>query len=174
MAVDWVQLARDVGSIDSDNTEHGGTSYAIAALEQLVEIEATVPFIIDGGPGTELAMNVLRYLQSERAARLAYDIYRAETGVRAAHAVWLVKQIAHPCSLPWIADLLRDDNAALWGVGVLDQLLWCRRVEPADVEALIVQAEQHANENVREQAAFIRGYLAARTRALVESTEGRE
>lgn len=162
MAVDWIQLARDVGSLDGD-TERGGTTYAVAALERLVDVEATVAFILDGGRGAELAMNVLRYLQSERAARLAYDVYRAETGERASMAVWLIKQIAHPCAVPWIAELLRDDHVAGWAVGVLDQLLWCERVEPAEVESLIVQAEQHANENVREQAAFIRGYLTARS-----------
>lgn len=159
MPTDWTQLARDVGSLD-DSGEHGGDAYARAALERLIDVDGAVALVLDARPGSELAMNVLRYIRSERAVRMAYDAYRASSGQRASTAVWLMKHIAHPCSLPWIAELLRDDNVVGWAVGLLDQLLWCERVELADVEALVMQAEQHANENVRQQAAFIRSYLA--------------
>jgi hypothetical protein len=49
------------------------------------------------------------------------------------------------------------------GVGLLDQLLWCERIEPQDFEHLLVATEQHASEAVREQTVFIREYLRKRS-----------
>jgi hypothetical protein len=166
MAIDWIQLARDVGSIH-DNGESGGTAYAQAALERIIgeeNLRDAVEVAISSRPGAELTMNILRYIHSKRAAEIAYEHYKA--GHKNADlAVWLIKHLAHPCSVPWIEELLADPKVAGWGVGVIDQLLWNEHVEVVDVEHLIVQAEAHEIENVREQAAFIRSYLADRSRA---------
>jgi len=75
--------------------------------------------------------------------------------LRASMAVWLIKHIAYPTTIAWVPALLADPNVAGWGVGLLDQLLWCERVEPGDAEHLLVAAEQHAAESVREQAESI-------------------
>jgi hypothetical protein len=164
MTIDWTQLARDVGSLRADG-ESGGTEYAQRALEQILgeeNLQGAVDLVLAYGPGSELAMNVLRHIRSRRATEMAYEAYRSTSGEQASAAVWLIKHIAHPCAIPWIAEFLRDPNVSGWGIGVLDQLLWNRRVEPEEVEALLTEAERHASENVREQAAFIRGYLADR------------
>lgn len=162
--VDWTQLARDVGSLHDDG-ESGSHLLAMAALERIIgedNIASAVEHVIGLLPGGELAMNVLREVRSERAVRLAYDIYQASSGDRASTAVWLIKHVAHPCAVPWIAEFLADPNVAVWGVGVLDQLLFCGQVEPEDVEHLLVLAEHNANDNVRENAAFIRELLQRR------------
>ena len=163
MLIDWVQLARDVGSIH-EGGESGGTAYASAALETILgedNLHAAVEAAMSLRRGSELAMNVLRMIGSERAARIAYDKYKAGHE-NADRAVWLIKHIAHPCAVAWIAEFLDDAKVAGWGVGVLDQLLYDGVVDTADVEPLLVRAEAHANDNVREQAAFIRGYLSRR------------
>jgi hypothetical protein len=165
MVIDWVQLAHDVGSIH-ETGQSGGTLFAEAALDKILgeeNIRAAVELAISGRKGSELAMNVLRYIRSQRAVQIAYEHYNAGHE-NADLAVWLIKHIAHPCSLPWIAGFLRDPKVWGWGIGVLDQLVWGGWIDVADVEPLIAQAEAHEDENVREQAAFIRQYVEARTR----------
>ncbi|HLJ80762.1 MAG TPA: hypothetical protein VKT52_04680 [Ktedonobacterales bacterium] len=168
MPIDWRQLALELGSLDELHLgrEAGGIHYAERALEKILgddTIHDTVYFIVDdGGPGAEVATNVLQHIMSLSATELAYEIYKSSTGLRASFAVMLIKRIAHPRAVEWIKEFLEDDNVAVWGVGVLDQLLWCSRVEPEAVENLLVLAEHHPIENVREQAQGIRSYLAHR------------
>lgn len=162
--IDWTKLAVDVGSV-SETSERGGTDYAQRALEIIigeVNINSGVEHILDGKPGTELAMNVLRQINSLKALELAYEEYKTSSGQRAATAVWLIKHIDNARSVEWIEEFLSDDNVAGWGVGVLDQLLWQHSIEPEEVEHLIILAENHSIENVRDQAAFIRQYLKDR------------
>lgn len=87
-------------------------------------------------------MNVLSHIESERAAQIAYEVYRSASGNRASMAVWLIKHIAHPTTIAWVSELLADPNVAGWGVGLLDQLLWRERISPGDAEHLLVAAEQ--------------------------------
>ncbi len=164
MSIDWLKLARDVGSLRDDG-ESGGTRFAQVALESILgeaNIRNAVDLILASPPGNELAMNVLQHIMSWQATEMAYEAYKTSTGARAEQAVWLIKHIAHPQAQAWIEEFLLDDQVAGWGVGVLDQLLWTGRVEPEAVENLLVLAEQHHIANVREQAAFIRSYLEKR------------
>src|SRR6185369_11539875 len=106
--IDWIELARAVGSLEGTN-ESGGTAYACRALERLLGddgLRAAVEHVVASRPGGELAMNVLRHIESERAAQIAYDVYRASSGDRASMAVWLIKHIANPSTAAWIADFL--------------------------------------------------------------------
>lgn len=164
MSIDWTGLAREVGSLQ-ETDERGGTFFAELALESILgeeNIRNAVNHILEFRPGSELAMNVLRHITSLKAIEMAYLAYKTSEGERAAQAVWLIKHIAHPQSQAWIREFLLDDNVAVWGIGLLDQLLWSWRIEPETVEDLLVMAENHQIENVREQAAFIRGYLKGR------------
>lgn len=161
MSIDWIELAHEVRSLD-EGAERGGTLFAELALEHILgeaNIRSAVELVLEPRPGFELAMNVLRHIMSWQAAQMVYDAYKTSTGDRAAMAVWLIKHIAHPKSQAWIREFLLDDNVAGWGIGVLDQLLWTRRVEPEAVEDLLALAERHHIENVRDQAAFIREYI---------------
>lgn len=166
MEIDWEALGRQVGSIGGASGEVGGTAYAQAALEALLGddgIDGAIERFISGKPGHELAMNVLRLLGSRKAAERAYSIYKNDGGERGRLAVWLIKLSAHPIAFEWIPEFLADHEVAISGAGLLDQLLWSRRVATEDAESLIVLCEQHPIENVRETAAFIRGYLKDRT-----------
>jgi len=66
--------------------------------------------------------------------------------------------------MTWISEFLEDEDALVqvWGIGVLDQLLWSNLIETESAEMLLRTAEQHRNHSVREQAAFIRSYLDSR------------
>ncbi len=166
MVIDWTALAVEVGSIHPTG-EQGSDLFTQRALAQIIgaeNIANAVELILGFQPGSELAMNVLRYISSQEAAELAYQAYRHSSGEPAGRAVWLIKHIAYPHSLLWIEGFLRDDNVAGWGIGVLDQLFWTHRIDPEDavVMALLDLAAQHQNENVREQAAFITTYLHER------------
>jgi hypothetical protein len=127
-------------------------------------IRAAVELVLDYVPGFELAMNVLRHIQSLRALEMAYAAYKDSTGQRASAAVWLIKHIAHPHALNWVAEFLADENVAGWGIDVPDQLLWTHEVDPDDsrVASLLHHTEQHPSDGVREGAAFIRKYLSGR------------
>ena len=163
MLLDWTRLAVEVESIQPSG-ERGGTLFAQRALACLIgteNIAGAVEHVLVFAPGSELAMNVLRHLSSQEAAEMAYRAHREGGSERAARAVWLIKHIANPCALPWIEGFLRDDNVAGWGIGVLDQLIWTRAIDPEEpaIMPLLEFAERHSNENVREQAANIRAYL---------------
>lgn len=164
MIIDWAKLAVEIGSI-GENYERGGTVYAELALEQLLGKEAihsTVNFILDGKHGSELAISVLQHIVSLEAVDFLYHIYKNSEGEKAAYAVSLIKRIAHPRSKEWVKEFLADENVALWGIGLLDQLVWSGRVQSRDVEDLLVLAEQHHNAHVREQAASIRTTIQVR------------
>lgn len=164
--IDWTKLAIEIGSISASG-EYGGTSFANSALEEIIgeqNIINGVKHIIEGRPGSELVMNVLQQISSLKALEIAYEEYKTSSGTEAAAAVWLIMHICHPRSKEWIEEFFLDSNVAVWGVGVLDQLLWSRSIEPEEVEHLVALAEQHEIENVREQAAFIRQYLRGRNR----------
>ncbi len=149
MQVDWEALARQVGS-PSGGFEQGGSNFAELALEQILgeaAIRDAVDIILDYHACSELASSVLWRITSRLATDVAYEEYESSSGERAARAVWLIKHIAHPRSLEWVREFLRDDNVAVWGVAVLDQLLWTSRVEPEAVEELLQIAERHAIPN---------------------------
>lgn len=164
--IDWEALAVAVNSLDASG-ERGGDEYASRALERILGTEnlaGAVEHILAFAPGSELVMNVLRLITSRQAAEMAYQTYQQEGGERAARAVWLIKHIGHPCGLAWVEEFLNDENVAGWGIDVLDQLLWTHRIDPEEavVSSLLVQATQHQNANIREQAASIKDYLDGR------------
>ena len=168
--IDWTKLALELGSI-GENYERGGTAYAELALERILgeeAIHAAVSFILDGEPGSELAVSVLRHIVSLKAIEISYQIYKNSTGERAANAVSLIKRIAHPRSTAWIKEFLADEHVALWGIGLLDQLAWSGRVQPEAIESLLALAEQHHHEHVREQAIAIRTTIEVKQRASEE------
>jgi hypothetical protein len=80
-------------------------------------------------------------------------------------AVELVRVVADSRALPWVAEFLDDEDTVIqaWGVGVLDQLLWSRLIEPEEAEDLLRIAERHQNGAVRDRAEFIRSFLDARS-----------
>jgi hypothetical protein len=54
-------------------------------------------------------------------------------------AVELVQVVADHRALSWVAEFLDDEDSHIqvWGVGVLDQLLWSHLIEPEAAEDLL-------------------------------------
>jgi predicted RNA binding protein with dsRBD fold (UPF0201 family) len=165
MKTNWEELAIRIGSI-SDTGESGGDDFAMDALQQVLGKEwiiDSVNHIISFKRGSELAMNTLRFICSKEAAEYAYSIYKSSSDERADRAVWLIKHIAHPISIDWVEEFLKDENVAHWGFGVLDQLIWKERIsDNARVEILLQLASSLYDGALQPQVEFVRSYITER------------
>lgn len=161
--IDWATLANKVGAEEG----RGGSELAQQALESVLgedNIANAVEVILDWQPGCEIARSVLRSIHSLRATEIAYEKYKVGNAEQAVLAVALIQHIHHPRALDWIEEFLNDDIVAAWGASILDQLIWSKVVKWDDprVVRLLDLVESHEDSTVRNKAAFIREYMAAR------------
>jgi len=165
-------LARAVGAIsetEHGSTESGSRETARRALELIVgedALRSAVDHYVRLEPGAELARMVLWQLHPWSAMERCYEIAKTAPSVEERRAaVELLRVVADRRALPWVGELLGDDDAEvqIWATGVLDQLLWSELIEPEEAEDLLRAAEQHTNPSVPERAAFIRRFLADRS-----------
>ena len=167
MITDWKEIALKIGSLHEDGSESGGDTYAKAALEEILGeewIQTTIDHIIAFKQGSEVATNCLRLIHSQKATLHAYKIYKSSAGEQAGRAVWLIKQLAHPISFLWIEEFLHNINVILYGLGILDQLLWTKQIPYNEkAEALLQLALANSGGQLAGQVDFIRSYLQART-----------
>jgi hypothetical protein len=165
--IDWTALAKQLGTI-LEQGESGGSEYAYRALEIIIgpeNLRAAVDHYVAQQPGYELARSVLRQLHPWSAMVRCREIYLTETDIEVRRdAVELLRVVADRRVLPWIPEFLNDPDEGVqaWGAGVVDQLLWSKRVEPEECEALLSAMSQHPHHRVRELHAFISEYLATR------------
>jgi HEAT repeat protein len=162
--IDWEQLARQLGLLHPDG-ESSGSGAAQQALELLLgedRLRAAVDYYISGGPGSELARNVLWMLHPWSAMQYCYEIYRSDADVDTRRsAVELLRVVADRRALPWVQEFLNDPDPGIqsWGAGVLDQMLFAHLVWPEDCADLLQKITEHPNEQVRKTATFIQEYL---------------
>jgi hypothetical protein len=165
--INWEQLATQLNSL-GPNGESGSNKLARQAIEILLgeeRLRQAVDDYVAGVRGSELARSVLWLLHPWSAMQRCYEIYRSAADAESkALAVELLRVIADERVLPWLAEFLNDPDSAIqiWGVGVLDQLLWSELIEPNDVSQLLREARAHTNPQVQERAAFIDSYLQDR------------
>ncbi len=72
--MDWEQIAKQLGSL-GENSESGGTEYAIKALDIILGkefIEHTVNWCIASKKGSAVAGSVLRHIESNTALNYCY------------------------------------------------------------------------------------------------------
>ena len=170
MKSDWEKIGEIVGSLDGNkNIELGGNDLAKKAIEEILGeewIKTTVDHIVQVKRGSELAMNCLRLLESEKATIYAYDIYKNSNGEKASEAVWLIKQIANHISFKWIEEFLNDPNVMTLGFGLLDQLLWTENIFYNDnkekVDSLFRLALKNSNNQLQVDVDFVKKYLSDR------------
>jgi hypothetical protein len=163
--IDWLWLAREVGSVEENRSVRGGTRVAQLALEKILgpaNIREAVNLVLTDAPSAELVSSVLTHIHSAEATRLAYAAYKASTGQRARDAVGLIARIAHPMALAWVEEFVADENVIGWGTTLLDQLLWTHAVDPDDpeVQRLLSWIANHSDSRIREHATFMQNYLA--------------
>lgn len=161
-AVDWKSLAFQLGSLQADGSEAGGSRYARQALELLlgeVSCRQAVDYYFSGEAGHGLACNMLSLARPWSARQYCYELSRSGEGLETRRlAVELLRAVADERALCWVDEFLEDDGAEIqaWGAGVLEQLCYWGLVDVGDAEALIEKMEMHVNEGVREQARLIR------------------
>jgi len=167
----WPALASALGTLGGDGvtrSERGGTNVAREAIGILLgsaRLSDAVDFYVSGQPGFELARSVLWLLRPWPAMLRCRELFASaqhDVSVRRS-AVELLRVVADARALPWVADFLRDPDAGvqLWGIGVVDQLVFSRLVEPDDCAAVLRMAQHHSNAAVRERAAEIAQQLEA-------------
>ena len=165
--VDWEALARQLGAF-----ENGG-GYSSTMAKQAIEIllgeeifQSAVDYYISFQPGYELARFVLWQIRPGSAMKHCYDIYKTEKDVDIKRdAIELLRVVADRRALGWVGEFLDDpdEGIQIWGIGLLDQLLWSDLIEPEEAELFLKQAENHNNPGVRETAESVREYLKDRT-----------
>ena len=167
MKSNWENIGLKVGSLDGNKQiELGGNDLAKKAIAEILGeewIQTTVDHIVQVKRGSELAMNCLRLLESEKATNYAYEIYKNSNGERASEAVWLIKQIANPVAFKWVEEFLNDPNVMIWGFGLLDQLLWTENIlyddEKEKVDSLFQLALINSDNKLKEDVDFVKKYL---------------
>lgn len=165
--IDWKTIAIETGALRAGE-DSGSTALAKLALEKLIgeqNLREAVDYYIESGPGSELARSVLSDIQPWSAMQYCYEKYKSSPDIEVRRiALQLLRAIADKRALPWIDEFLddADEEIQAWGFGVVDQVLWKGFVDPKEAEPLLVRAEQHPNQDVRENAEFVRRYLAQR------------
>jgi hypothetical protein len=159
--IDWRALAEEIGA----DPNRGGDAIARRAITSLLGDEAmrwAVDWYVEGRPAAEHARSVLRLLRPEAARSRCLEIYRTDPDPERRHlAVELFRVVARAEDLPLVGDLLADPDPAvqLWGMGVLDRLLWDGHVDADDAEPFLRMAERHPNPKVREKHTDLRAHL---------------
>lgn len=169
MQINWKKL--DTELTEEYNIKSYGTFRAQKALEVILGDEwikqAVEQAINFNGNSSELAMNCLRHISSKKAAVMAYSIYKNDPiEDRRVMAVCLIKQLAVKESYNWVEEFLEDKKVIMWGLGVLDQLLWCNVIdydeESNQVDFLLHLAVKNSNGELQDNVDFIKGYLVDR------------
>ena len=155
--IDWGSLALSLDALDLVDTRKG--QLALARIIGVERLQAAVDWYIAGRPGAELARFALWRLQPPAARDRCVEVWRsAQEPIQRQLAVELLRVVATSEDLGLIGEFLddEDEGVQVWGVGVLDQLIWSRQVEPEDAAALLEIAANHPNKDVRERCEFIR------------------
>ncbi|MES2789698.1 MAG: HEAT repeat domain-containing protein [Planctomycetota bacterium] len=170
--VDWTELARSVGTLREDGSEHGSSIIALEAIVAIIgsaNLCAAVDHYIAHKPGAELARFVLWRLHPWCAMERCYELYlNADDPDVRCTAVELLRVVADRRALPWIRRFLEDPDPGIqtWGAGIVDQLLWSDLIEPAECEDLLLMMVNHSNEQVRDRHLFVLEYLTAREQSI--------
>lgn len=175
-SIDWHALACALDIIRVEGTariERGGTDLACEAISILLgsgRLADAVDYYVSRQPGSELARSVLWLIRPWHAMLRCRELFASSSDLSVRRsAVELLRVVADARALPWIIDFLADPDAEiqLWGVGVLDQLVFSRLVEPSNCTQLLELALRHSNAGVRERAAE----LAQRLRVNDEASD---
>jgi HEAT repeat protein len=169
MALDWENIARQVGGLEPDGSERGaGTFGGRRALELILgeqNIRDAVDWWVDQKPGAFTAEVVLRIIESTAAMERCYEIYRSEPdSLRASSAVFLLYEMADDRVLRWVPEFLDDKSLDIrWnGTMALQNILSGPLNDEAIALAkdLLTKAQCDADEKIRERAEEIRRRLA--------------
>jgi hypothetical protein len=152
---DWVHRTLRTGNF-------GGTGVAQQALELVIgetRFRDAVDWCVDGRPGANLARTVLRDVRPPSAGRRCIEIFRSEQDPqRRQSAIEILCLVAVNDQLYVVEELFNDADPIIqeYGAAILETLVETRLRSDPDPEPVVVLAEMHSNERVREKAQTIR------------------
>ena len=165
MTVDWQQLAQALGTVtehDSGRQEDGGTAAARLALASILGPAVwrdAVDHYVAGRPGAELSRSVLRMVRPAAAVERCLELLNDKTAAVEARrsAMELLRFIADGRSAHLVDELLQDEDpqVQVWAACMVDQLVWDDALPEGEARRLVDLCARHANEQVRERAAFV-------------------
>jgi hypothetical protein len=134
------------------------------ALEQILgsqQLRQAVDYYVQkvGTPEAELARSVLWLLHPWSATQRCFEIYKNSKNLETRRsAVELLRVVADKRVLPWIRVFLKDPDRdiPIWGIGILDQLVFAKLVEPREARKIIDLGQRHSNPAVRKAAKDIK------------------
>jgi hypothetical protein len=141
MTTNWEELSKKLGVLKADGSESIAGNHSAQALEEILGDEwlrDTLDTFIDGRPGNELAIKTLRYIRSERVAKMAYALFtqnRNTDSQKARLAVWAMGDIRMPDCLDYVEECIGDEKYEGIAIGVLRNLIY-ENGFPYDVERL--------------------------------------
>jgi hypothetical protein len=112
MKTNWEQLSRQLGVLKEDGIELYQGSNSSEALEIILGdewLQHALDTFIEGTPGNELAIKTLRFISSERVAKMAFKIYtgnKDSNKQKASLAVWALSDIRTPISLDFVEEIM--------------------------------------------------------------------
>lgn len=165
--IDWQQLAQQIGTLTKEG-EAASSDYARQALELILgeeNLKLAVEHYVAWKPGHELIRAVLWQLHPWSAMQHCYRIYKTDAVIlNRKSALQLLIVVGDRRSLPWVSEFLDDPDTdiQIYGIRLLDQLLFSQLIFPDEAEELLFKAAVHKNPEVGKAAAAIRDYLDCR------------
>lgn len=163
----WKSIAKELGCLDDSGQESSSSEKAREAIEFLLGkdfMKEAVRYYIDGGAGSELLRGVLWQLHPYSAMQECYRIFRDENSIQTKRdAIELLRVVADSRALKWVSEFLthEDESIQVWGIGIVDQLVFSEMCETDDVSSILEVAKSHSNKHVREKTEYILSMLAA-------------
>lgn len=170
-SIDWSELARDLKMVHSGSTHNAKRAIEVVLGED--NLRAAVDAYVCFGDGAELARSVLWHLHPWPAMQRCHEIYLSGSEIRERRrAIDLLRVVSDGRVLPWIRQYLDDPDQEirLWGVGIIDQLLFARLIDQRQCVELLAYARQHEDPQVRDKVVEIDEQHAGR-RSRFDSTK---
>jgi hypothetical protein len=135
MKTNWEELSRKLGVLQPDGGELYTTINSAQSLEEILGdewLKNTLDTFIDGTPGNELAIKTLRFIRTEKAAKMAFEIYQEnkETDIQKARlAIWALSDIRMPICMDYVEEFIQNQDFESIAIGLLRNLVYENVIE---------------------------------------------
>jgi hypothetical protein len=163
MTTNWEELSRKLGVLQPDGGEFYTTANSAQALEEILGdewLKHTLDTFIEGTPGNELAIKTLRFIRTEKAAKMAFEIYRKnkETDTQKARlAIWALSDIRMPICMDYVEEFIQNQAFEGNAIGLLRNLVYENVIEYE--EARLNRVFDNINPEFEEEIAPLREHV---------------
>jgi hypothetical protein len=130
LKTNWEQLSRKLGVLKPDGSELFIGNNSAEALEEILGdewLQETLNTFIEGKLGNELAIKTLRFIRSERVAKMAYTIFKENKNTdeqKASLAIWAMSDIRMPICMDYVEEFIKDTRYECIAIAVLRNLVY--------------------------------------------------